>query len=183
MTESEQLILQKLQDIEKTEDTLISGINKLLTSINQFVESNTKKADETLRWAQEFHKMLIDEYAAGAQGRVFALVFVDLKSGVRKLIQVISDDMEKAYQIAHDKLLASDLGQTDWVMEMVSKQLVPLDKDNKVLEEVEDKMKFDRPLDVYINSLLLARDKFAKTVPQKKAIDNVVEIIRQTNGR
>jgi hypothetical protein len=160
MTDGEQ-ILQKLDDVEKIEGRLIAGIDKLLISINQFIENNLKKTDDTLQWAKEFHRMLIDEYAAGAQGKVFALLFLDLKSGQRKLVQVIASDMEKAFEIAREKIVSTDTIQTDWVMELVSKQLVPLDKDNKILDKVENEMKFDRPLDVYINSLSLAKDKWA----------------------
>jgi hypothetical protein len=179
----EEVILQKLISIEESSGKLISEMEKLVIGINKFIETNTKKTDEALKWAQEFHRMLIDEYAAGAQGKVYAFLFVDAKTTTRKLIQVIASDMEKAYQIAKEKLVSVESVPADWSMEFVSKQPVPLDKDNKILDKVEDEMKFDRPLDVYINGLNLARDRFASTPLQKKSINAVIEIIKKTNAR
>ena len=181
MTETEQ-ILSRIEAVEGSITRLVGVLDKLTSIVSQFIENNNKKTDDTLRWAQEFHRMLIDEYAAGAQGRIFAMVFVDIKSGMRRLVQIVASDMEKAYQIAREKIVSTDKGPTEWVMELVAKQVIPLDKDNKILDSVEEKMKFERPLDVYINSLLLAKERFAKTTPQKKAIDNVIETIKQTNG-
>jgi hypothetical protein len=90
--------------------------------------------------------------------------------------------MEKAYGIARENIISTDKVPTDWIMELVTKQIVPIDKDNKILDKVEDTMKFDRPLEVYLNDLSLARDKWAMTPSQKKSINNVIETIKKTHG-
>jgi hypothetical protein len=171
---------------EKTESELLTksseileNSNKIIALLNDFKKSNEMKSMEMLSWAKQFHIMLESEYAKGAQGNVFAILFLNKNTEERRLIQVVASDFEKAYALSIRAINGSmDSPPSDWVIETYTKQSVPIDE--KLLENINKKVNnIERPLESYINSLELARDRWARGITQKKVINVIIKKIKK----
>jgi hypothetical protein len=147
----------------------------MLTAFQGTLDTISERNAETVGWAKEFHRSMMEKYAQGIHTKIYAFVYSKPAEGKRKLMQIPALKFEDA-DILIKKLIIEDEKSLDgWILEGYASTIVPLTKNDTVFSEVDNKLTFDKPIDVYINNLLLAKERFASTPSQKKAMDAVID--------
>lgn len=180
---------KKLTDIERVEkkveslnelvETQIKSIESFTQVLQKSLEEIKNQADKNNDWLKEFNRLALMEYMGGPKKKVYSFIYEKTTHphDVR-MIMVARDTFEEAHISAKKSL--KDSGENvdeEWTMAEYKSLDIPYGSP-RVVEKVEEKMPFERPIDVYFNVLYLARDKYA-TPTQKKVINDLVAKIKK----
>ena len=165
----------------KTEKSMDEFLKTLGLTLKSSIEELKNHSLENQKWGKEFHRLLINEYAQYPQNKVYAIIYLDNRNhSVRRITLVAADTFEKAQTAGSSILQAQNENPSDWTIEGYESIFIPLaDKSiEKKLNEVDKKMNdTKKPIGVFINDLMLVRDKFAETPSEKRSLSSIINRI------
>lgn len=178
------------QNIRKLEETITlqnALLSNFITTFKGYTEQLEgyfdkfeKKADESSSWLKTLHEMALKEYTSGPKKRIYAFIYSKKNATEDRLILAARDTFEEAHDSARKSL--EGIGENvdaDWLMATYKFMDIP-QGDPTIVDKAEGVLPaFVKPIDHYINSLNLLRDKFATTVAEKKSVDKLIEKVRK----
>ena len=166
--------IDTLEKVITTQNNILANFIKGVTKCLSDIKDDIKVTDS---WFKEFHKLALQEYAAGPRRKVYSFVFV--RGREVQVFMVAKNTYEEAYEQA--KRMLSDIPGVDWKLETFQSLEVPIQGTD--LKETTTIMAFDKPLDAYCNELLLARDRFCRNTTEKKVVDNIIKNIKNSYAK
>lgn len=165
---------QVFSSIEKKEEEMMGALKKILQRDEQF---NV--------WQKELHRLMMNEFANFGQERVFALLYTCPIKNHEQLVIATAGTLEQAHAIGDELIRQQGENLSLWSVRLNTSIAIPrISREEKasVFEKVEKQAFPERPVEVYIQTLRLAAERFASGKVERRAIEKVIKEIETQYG-
>lgn len=148
-----------------------------MTALNELLNELKARRIEGSEWLVRFHQLLLNDLVQGPHDIVYGLAYVNKLSSKRRLVLAAVDKLEQALEVGNSILTTEEGSALDWTVEGYQNINIPRKKEVSV-EAINEELKLGKPVQMYVNELMLARDRFAETKSEKLAFTKVIKKIQ-----
>lgn len=177
LPEGNRIILETLKTLTESQVAMNGVLQGILKGLEETTARAGNRAKETEIWLNKFHAMLLNEYAKGPHSQVYAFAYHCVADGKRKQIIVTADTFEKAHEISLVILKDQGFDVTKWTVDMYDSIKISHTDSIKAVNKVSEAMGLQKPIQMYINELMLSRDRFADD-KEKVVINKIIKKIQ-----